>query len=606
MTFAPAQAQTDLGALTPLTVNLIDIVPPGPWDLEHVRGLMRNFMKPWHKVNLDYYNGDHWQEGRGWTGPTPPNTSDRASEFSAIMLEIQKGFVSKNVVAEIADRAIAGVLGHEPTWNFTPRRKLKKDEAPTTAEQALIDEAEALTTDWWDQHNVYEVLVEATTRALLTERGYVRFYVPSGFVNADDRGLPGTEEDWVRRLAVHSPEVGQAAIIIDPDTLQPVGVYNYSNPSGGQQTEMVSLLGEGATAQTVITIYDSTTVSPQGNPLPPKVSQTFLQLQGQLTIGEMKTKLLISEQVRKLQCMVNQALTMAQHNVNLAGFLERVVLNGQYPGHYEDIPGSTGPNGQPKQRWVRDSYETGAGAVNFIIGVPRYDKDTGNLIGYENPSMVYRDPVNPDSFDKTYRLAYRAILEEVQQIHALVSGDQYPSGESRRQARSDFETWLRKLKRPLNNIGRWMMMNALNEIAYLAGTPDKYASLRCQFAVRVDPGPATAESVRAAIEMNAADALSNETTMVWGGVEDPDAERQRIESERRNGILTPPFRDAKIAADKAQAAADAAKAAADAAAQQALNNPPIGGGGGGNNPTSNNRIPTGQNGQRREGAGAQA
>lgn len=565
MTFAAANTQTDLGALTPLTVNIPELTIPGPWDVERVTSLLMGVQPPWHKINLDYFNGDHWQQGIGWTGPTPPRDGDGSpSDFKTIMTEIMKSFVSKNCIREIVERAISGVLGHEPSWGLTVRRHLAQDETPSVEEQALIDEGEALLTEWWDARGAHGVLVEATTRALLTERGHIRFYIPHAFVMPDGTLKPGTPEQWARRLAIHSPECGQAGVFMDPDSLQPVAAYIYTDQKGTRHTEVVTLEGEGATAQTIITeITDAQVPDFQNVHRTTFGEQGVFDIDGNLTINELKMMLLVTEQVRKLQAMVNQALTMAQHNVNLGGFLERVILNGQYPGHFEDVAGAPGSDGKPKRKWVRDSYEVGAGAVNFITGLPTYDKETGSLTGYTNPSIIYRDPVNPTTFEATVHMAYRAILEEVQQIHALVSGDQYPSGESRRQARADFETWLRKIKRPLNKIGRWQIETALALIAFCSGQTGRYSELRATFACRVDPGPATAESIRAAIELNQAEGLSNENMMVWGGVEDPDAERAKINTEHAAGIFP----------QKPQAATP---------------------------------IPLDQTGQRREGSGAQA
>jgi hypothetical protein len=569
MTFAAANTSTDLGALTPLTVNIPELTIPGPWDVERVTSLLLGVQPPWHKINLDYFNGDHWQQGVGWTGPTPPREGS-AGDFNTIMTEIMKSFVSKNCIREIVERAISGVLGHEPSWGMTVRRKLAQDETPTPEEQVLIDEAEALLTDWWDARGAFDALVDATTRALLTERGHLRFYIPHAFVNPDGSLRPGTPEQWARRLAIHSPESGQAGVFIDPNSLQEVGAYVYTDIKGMRHTEIVTLDGEGEEARTIVTeVTDTTLTLNDLASLNMNTSRTTFgeqgafDIQGNLTIGELKMMLLVTEQVRKLQAMVNQALTMAQHNVNLGGFLERVILNGQYPGHFEDVAGATGSDGKPRRKWVRDSYEVGAGAVNFITGLPTYDPITGSLTGYTNPSIIYRDPVDPTTFMSTVHMAYRAILEEVQQIHALVAGDQYPSGESRRQARADFETWLRKIKRPLNKTGRWQIETALALIAFCSGQAGRYASLRATFSCRVDPGPATAESIRAGIELNQADGLSNENMMVWGGVEDPDAERAKINTEKEAGIV------------------------------------PV-------QPRAAGQIPLDQNNQRREGSGAQA
>ena len=69
------------------------------------------------------------------------------------------------------------------------------------------------------------------------------------------------------------------------------------------------------------------------------------------------------------------------------------------------------------------------------------DKD-GNVTGYSNGTVNYRDPVPVDTFTQTRQEFRAAILAGVAQTHALISGDATASGESRKQARAEFEASL--------------------------------------------------------------------------------------------------------------------------------------------------------------------
>jgi hypothetical protein len=526
--------------LMPVTGTMIDFLesPPSVWDPEHVRTVLMGLSEPWMEENRRFFNGDHWQDGSQWIGPMPPQ--DDQQTFTTLSQEIYKRFISKNCISEVVERAVSGVLGHEPSWSFTVSRPTDAGRPISAREQKLIDEAEALITDWWDSRDVLETLTESVTRSLYMKRGMGRFHVPPQYTGAATPStlVDGTLQQWARRIAYHAPENERAAVVTDPTTLEEVGLYFTSGKDGSATVEVVWVEGEDENAVTHIRVIDTedlpkdytvesirTTIaqSPAAN----------LKLRGNLTIGQVKTPLLITPQVKALQKAINQALTMAEHNVVLAGFLERVVTNGMPPGHYEDRL----INGQTKKVFVKEEYQMGPGTVNYIMGVPIHDTATGEVIGMTNPNMSYRDPVSADVFDKTARMFYRALLEEVRQVHALVSGDQYPSGEARRQARADFETFLRRLKNAINKFGRWLIETALHFIASLAGQPDYFNELRAVFECRVDPGPATAESIRAAIELNDADMLSNESGMIWGGVEDPKLERNRIETERAAGII---------------------------------------------------------------------
>lgn len=589
------RANTTFVGLIPLTVNGVgpDDRPDDFVDVEWLRAKLAEIGAKWPEINRKLYDGKHWLNGDGWTGPRPP--TDDLLTHTSIMAEVERSFISKNCIAETADRAHDGVLGREATWGFTPDRDMAAGEAPNAAEAALISEANSVTTTWWDKRKGAKVFSEAVLNGILGSRGVARFFLPRAFVDADGNLKPGTALQWARRISVEAPVPSSACVVEDPDTLRQFGVYAYKDKRQRELLEVVFIEGdpESENAKTVIQTIERSNAGlagfTVGVPLRERadpnrvVNEGFYELRGGITIGEFECRALITEQVRKLQFLVNQALTMAQHNINLAGFLERVILNGQYPGHY--VPDTTRPG---KQIWVADKYQVGAGAVNFIVGLPIYN-EAGQMTGMTNPSVIYRDPVDVASFEKTVRLAYRSLLEETHQVHALVAGEEYPSGESRRQARADFESFLRGLKKKIDAFGRWYIETVLTLIAFLSGDRDRFAGLRVTFDCRIDPGPATAESIRAAIELNAAYGLSNESMMYWSGVDDPQAEQNRIQAEQAAGILNPTDRAAERALKQAELAAQNQLAVANARST-------------GGNP----RIPLGENDQRREGAGANA
>jgi hypothetical protein len=544
--------------------------------------------------NVLYYDGDHWQSGMGWSGPIPMKNDPT---YLDIKKKIEAAFVSKNVIKEVVKRHRDGVVGREPSWSLTsrapivlpppipptmpvpapdpalpppaptpapanpdgtPKPLLPPAQAPPTAnvdpnaaalavaqiaqeqqDRKLIAEAEALLTEWWDSHNCHTHFKDAVVSALLSGRASLRLYLPPGFVDSEAGTVPIANGDLETALAyLHSqhPLPDQATIVVDKDTMQKVGVYSFLDEANERHGEVVYLQGFGKDAITVLQEVETSTGEPSNNAdnALTFVTEVQMELGGRLLMYEIHVPKMITDQVRQMQRMVNKALTMANNNSDLAGFLERTILNGQLPGHYEDIPEQAG-----KQRFVRDDYNVGGGAVNYIAGVPMYDQNN-KYIGIATPSIVYRDPVSPETFEETKLMGYAGILEETQQSHYLLASEQYASGESRKQARADFESSLRDTRGEVNQMGRWYIETALAFAEWLAGVPGKYTSkLRCVFDCRVDPGPATTDGIRSAIELNAAEGLSNETMMIWSGVDDPDAERRKIDLEKAKGIVAP-------------------------------------------------------------------
>jgi hypothetical protein len=230
--------------------------------------------------------------------------------------------------------------------------------------------------------------------------------------------------------------------------------------------------------------------------------------------------------VLSLQKLLNLALTMLARNVVLGGFLERVLINAQLPGEFRTDP-HTG-----KQVFVPHPLDFGAGSVNALVGVEIRDEGTGELKGYANPDVVYRDPVPVATFADTRDIAYWAILEECQQAHALLSGQAAPSGESRRQALADFLSSLKLTAPQVERAVRWLLETALHLGAHFAGQGGRYLGLRVVASCRLDTGPLSADEAKQVIDLVDARLLSRETGMARVGVDDSDAEAQRIQAEQ--------------------------------------------------------------------------
>lgn len=477
----------------------------------------------WQESNEAFYRGDHWQNGLGWSGPMLESTHRLYQET---MVQIRRGFVSKNVVKEIVGRHVAGVVGREPAWVVTVRRPLGEEEQPTGQEQALIAEAESLLVSWWDGQQgalteenedelagVHKTIQAAVAKMLLTRRGALRLFVPPGELNEAGQVPRGTLEESIRRIYVHQPAAEQATVKVDRARMDGIGVYLYQE--GREERAELTYLNGAATVVRIVKAGDEDAT----------IGLSPLKLGGRLTMYEMRRPLLVTEQVRQLQKALNLGLTMMQRNVVQAGFLERTFFNTQLPG--KNVPDPDRP-GQVK--FVPEPLHVGSGVTNFLSGVSYEDAEGNTQVA--TPSVVYRDPVSVAVFEATERSAYRGILEEVQQGHALLAGEVAPSGESRRQARSDFEESLLLTKSEVNGAVRWLLETVLAMAAVFSGQPDRFAGLRVNAEARLNLGPMSTEDQKLVGELVDKELISRETGMGRIGIEDTDAEKGRIRQER--------------------------------------------------------------------------
>jgi hypothetical protein len=460
--------------------------------------------------NVLFYSGDHWQNGQGWVGPQPPVGDPAAPQ---VLAEIKRAFVSSNKVKEITGRHVGGCVGREPAWALTVRRPLKEKQNPTQAELKLIDEAEALLTEWWDERGIHRVLRETTATLLLSSRAALRLFVPAG-VLIDGRIPEADMRTALMQLYLAHPTPAQALVIVDADTQQRCGVYLYQKDSH-TIAELTYLDEAGNTVLRIVREQTGEATDPDA----------MLPLNGQLLIFEMRRDLLITQQIRENQGQLNLAKTMMGRNVVQGGFLERIILNGQMPGSWVDDTTVAGG-----KRFVPAPFRTGAGTTNFIAGATYTDEDGKTHVA--SPSVVYRDPVKVDTFQATEQAAYRSILEEAHQLHALISGDATASGESRKQARSDFERDLELTAPEVSRAVRWLLETVLAIASALAGQPGRYAALRASCTARIDTGPLSSDEISQVQSLaGGKQLLSQETGMSRIGVEDTDAEKALIAAE---------------------------------------------------------------------------
>ncbi len=460
----------------------------------------------WLALNRKYYEDDHWQNGAGWTGPRPEVGN---ASYTTVMAEIARSFVSQNTIARVVDRHASAVAGREIAWGLTVRRPLKDGETPTDAEMALIREAEAALTEWWDAQGVQVSMLEAVRTGQWAGKSPLRLFVPEG--KRDANGMVGTKPDLADALGLifldqPAPEAFQ--MVTDTRTMDKAGIYLYTDDDDADWAEICYLDEAG---RTVVKILGRE-----------QVEEYALDLGGRLLHHQMTAKPLITDSVRRNQRLLNKALTMLDRNVDLAGFLERTLLNAQLPGAYE-----VDANGV--RRFVPSPLHVGPGSINAFVGVLTED-DTG-ASRLATPDIVYRDPVPVTTFEGTKSMALKSILEDTHQLHAIMAGDATATGEARRQAMAEFESSIRPTKTVTDQAVRWLLETALALASLFSGQAGKYGDLRVNADCKLFAGPAPADEIPNTINLHARHLLSRRTAMSRVGVEDPDAELAMIEAE---------------------------------------------------------------------------
>jgi len=443
-----------------------------------------------------FYQGDHFQKREGWIGPP--------AKKETLWKEIERGFVSKNVIKEVTKRHREAVVGREPDWNLTPIEERDADEdgnVLSAEELQLVD----YLIEWWDSRKVLKKLQDAVTSLLVEGRGYLRIFVPKEFVEQANGTINTNQnlQDALDLIYLMVPEPSQAVVYIDPNSQAEIGVFTFEEKNDKDEAvkgaEVTFLSGEN----TVIRILKDGNTVDDGEFNGP--------LNRHLSLFEMSAEPLITEQVRKNQALLNMALSMMQRNVVLGGFLERVLINAELP----------------------DEMEVGASTINAVVGYVVRDKQ-GNPITDDSgkptiatPDFKRFDPVPVQTFTDTVETAYRNILEECHQLHALISGDATASGESRKQAAEDFRQSLETTKAEVDACGRWLIETVVAMAARFANLTGRYDVLRASFEAKINL-KATSEEINTMRDLVKDKVAARARLQMLFGVDDPDAEDAAI------------------------------------------------------------------------------
>lgn len=448
-----------------------------------------------YESNERFYEGDHWQGGDGWLAQIPDE------QRTLLLAQIQKAFVFKNMVAELVDRHVHSVVGREPAWDVTG------DNLDTTIYNNLL-------TRWWDSQQVLEEIITGLPSLLYAGRAVWRLYVSPAALNADGdmttfRTMPA--QDVWRYVYLESLPRASAAVYHDKTTATDVGLYLYVNEDDNKVLE-ISQVNE------LDRLTHITHISENGDVL----ASSATNLGGRLPVYEIAlSKPFVSPSMIKHQMALNLTETMISNNTYKTGFNELILFNAQLNGRMvEDENG--------RSIFVPDPIRRSPGAVHNFVGAKT---QTGMDETLASPSAFQVEAFDPAGLIAVSQSSQRNLYAEGKQLHAMLSGDAVTSGEARIQAATDFEASLRPTKARVDALLRWCLGAALDLQLNLIGSAPNPA-VRVSADARLSATVPSVDLMRFAKESAQNEFWSQETALVYSGIEDPEAEMERLQRER--------------------------------------------------------------------------
>jgi len=506
---------------------MFDVLDPDDLTFTEATDAIR--LPDWYRMNRQFYEGDHWQDGEGWSGPMPVDGESK----QIARKRLKKNFTSENVIKDVVNRHTTGIIGRDPGWGFAT---LEEGEN-TDAEDEEIAELEALVRPWWNEKEVLSELQKATRRVLYAEQTVLRLFIPFGRLDTEEQDEePGTEgslpdglsvDEALDMIYLETVRRDRATVYTDPASMAEVGVFHFDEPANtikddADPSEGVELSYLNDEDETVLRIFE------QGGG---DEARFTVDLGGNLTMFEMDRERIVTEQVQQQQQVVNKAHTTGSINLDWGGFLERSILNAQLPGKFVEDPKS--PDGK---RYEPEPLELGPGSVQHIRGLP-VENEEGEVTDYKDPEIKYHEPTSSDIFDDTLDRARLTILRETNQLHAAQGWSADASGEAIRQHMADFITSLYLTKSALDPAIRWVIETVLRFAFQISDNGDSFPDgYRPTADARINSGPVPSSEIEAVVKLVKQRLISHHTALSRLGVEDVEAEMERLQDAIERSI----------------------------------------------------------------------
>lgn len=467
------------------------------------------------------YDGDHWQGGWGWAGPM---LSPADPGYQIMWSLIVSGFVSRNVVKEIVDRHVSGVLSRMPKWTLMPIDGTTGEDEMPEATKKLIAEASAFLRDWLAQRKVHALLKQYLVDLLMpTGRGCFRFFVPPGLANQlqgstsiRTLNVGDSVAEAMQRIYLEKPPVTESGVITDPDTQRDVGIRLFGADTKNAARAWLTFLdqeGQRTFVRSVNNEGGGTGVS--------------YDLGGRLMMFQGKREPLVTKQFVQMQRALNFAESVIPRTNETAGFLQRIITNAMLQGKWEKLEDGSlkftaDPNAEPVY---------GAGITNYISGQILEDDD--GKLQQATPGVHMVEPVTPTGVIESSKHFRTGMHFEGHQAHMVEGSDMPPE-----LARMEYGLSLLDSALPVIDAFQWILGTGLAFGEALRGEVGRYTEqLRPSCSAFINIGPVSPEEKTAMIAAFEKAVLARESVQEAAfNVEDVDAENDRIASQPGSAI----------------------------------------------------------------------
>ena len=371
--------------------------------------------------------------------------------------------------------------------------------------------------EWIENVKLRKVIATGAEAVLWAKRGILRLYIPADLLEggAVPQGDLATILSLIRIEAVHPK---QAAVITPQGSSKSLGIYTYTAGEDEDAAELTYLSEAGSTV--IRNTYTGERVE--------------MELNGRLTMHQMERSLLVTDSLRRLQKKVNHAATAENSNLGLAGWVARLFLNAQMPGDYKrDAEGNEilDASGQPIvctgacHLWTR----------NNCVCIRASSTDDGRW----EQSILQKSTIHSRAAGDDRCFCENKRGQQTGDAVSSATGTrlssllkQQASGESRLQARGDYENSLLKTAAPVEEAFVWAVETAVSMAAFLAGEQNPFEESRVTAQAHLDLGVITPKEKETAKSLYEAKIISHQTALKWCGIDNPDAEIQQVQEEQ--------------------------------------------------------------------------
>lgn len=524
------------------------VKPVEQWGLSDAQAAAKSDLPPTYEVARKMIEGhDHWQKGLLWPGH---RTGDAVTD-AALLRNVEPQFVADDVVGEVVDNRTNGLIGHEPVIALVPLEPAEEGSEAEGAQQDEVDAIVAALSAWWDSKRLWQLAADALDRVHYAKRASLRAYIAEGNLQALDTTdtvtgrttrslrLPTAEnlEAALAFVEIEAPAPPTAIRYTDPRTQREVAVILTRDLDDQERAETWRVNDQGLTELRLLGGQERR--DPRTGDVFPALPP--LDLAGRLPLAEARGRAIVTNNLIKLQSLLNFITTVTGRTVETAGFRERYVGNVEPPGMWLPTPPTNGPplavdDSNPGQTYYkhRVPWVLGASITTELIGLrtvtTRPDGTTAEE--FTDPTVEALDPVDPAYATNAADNITARIYRRARQGHLHTSGTGEASGVAYEQARAQFLADLDRLRGTIEGMVREILEVALAYAGLMAPTAsgilDRY---RVVVTLRVNAGPITADEQRLAVELRDKRAISQYTMQGRVGVEDPQAECEAIDDD---------------------------------------------------------------------------